>query len=94
MRKKLISVMLSVAMTASLLAGCGSEPAQESKPQETTEAARDRKKQQNRKRRNRRRHLRITENCRFWEQASILPQIISTPILRNPSQAPVTAFSR
>ena len=39
MRKKLISVMLSVAMTASLLAGCGSEPAQESKPQETTEAA-------------------------------------------------------
>ena len=29
MRKKLISVMLTAAMTASLLAGCGSEPAQE-----------------------------------------------------------------
>ncbi|MCI8523184.1 MAG: substrate-binding domain-containing protein [Lachnospiraceae bacterium] len=39
MRKKLISVMLTAAMTASLLAGCGSEPAQESQPQETTEAA-------------------------------------------------------
>lgn len=39
MRKKLISVMLTAAMTASLLAGCGSEPVQESQPQETTEAA-------------------------------------------------------
>lgn len=35
MRKKLISVMLSVAMTAALLAGCGSEPAQESPAQES-----------------------------------------------------------
>lgn len=39
MRKKLISVMLSVAMTAALLAGCGSEPAQESPAQEKAEEA-------------------------------------------------------
>lgn len=39
MRKKLISVMLSVAMTAALLAGCGSEPAQESPAQDKAEEA-------------------------------------------------------
>lgn len=35
MRKKALSIILSAAMTASMLAGCGSTSAQENQPQET-----------------------------------------------------------
>lgn len=39
MRKKALSIILSAAMTASMLAGCGSTSAQENQPQETSAEA-------------------------------------------------------
>ena len=39
MKKKLLSLVLSTAMIAALLAGCGSDAASSEAPAETTEAA-------------------------------------------------------